>query len=245
VPFEPEPPSRQEVSSRAPSPGPRRATCHSGGTGPVAPSRAISVATVSRSSRRAPSAMSMASGISAKIAESRLNQMPLVPQSSVRSNQASQHSSVAVTIRHTISNCLPRHAVHATAANASSSATSKPTQAPRQPPELYRLGSVTASTPIQAARKMQQPIARVRASFRRLLAFGSLRKRGASRAARVRARRARCSGLIIRSSASLSIRFLLHPRSRCRYPAEPTSLSPSHLINGNAPTEYRSSPLGL
>src|SRR5438552_3354698 len=51
VPPEPEPLSGWAASSRAPSLGPSRATCHNGGTGPVAPSRAISVATVSRSSR--------------------------------------------------------------------------------------------------------------------------------------------------------------------------------------------------
>ena len=59
---------------------------------------------------------------------------PGVPQSSVMSNHASQHSSVASTTRHMISIWRRRQAAQAVAANARSSTTSNPTQAPRQPP---------------------------------------------------------------------------------------------------------------
>ncbi len=75
-----------------------------------------------------------ASGISISSAESRLTRKPLVRRFSVTSNHASQSSSVARTVRHMISTCLPRQAAQAVAAKAASSATSNPTHAPRQPP---------------------------------------------------------------------------------------------------------------
>ena len=89
---------------------------------------------VSRSRRRAPISATTASGSSIKAADSTLTMKPLVPQSSVMSNQASQHNSVASTIRHTMRICRRRQAAHAVAANISSSPMSNPTQAARQPP---------------------------------------------------------------------------------------------------------------
>ncbi len=105
------------------------------------------------------------------------------------SNQASAHSSVAVTTRHTISSCLPFQAVHAIAANPSSSATSNPIQAARHPEARYVAGSVTARMPIQTHRNRQHPTATARAMFRRTLAFGSWNSGGRSRAASMRATR--------------------------------------------------------
>ncbi len=89
---------------------------------------------VSRSSRRAPISASAASGSSTSAADSTLTVNPRVPQSSVMSNHASQHSRVASTMRQPIRICRRRHAAHAVAANTSSSPTSNPTQAARQPP---------------------------------------------------------------------------------------------------------------
>src|ERR1022692_1520024 len=112
---------------------------------------------VIRSSRLANKTASSASGSSTSSADSRLVGKPAVCASSMTSNHASQTSSVASTARLTISSWRRRHAAQPVAANASSSATSKPTQAPRQPPARYCGGSVSASRPIQIASTTQHP----------------------------------------------------------------------------------------
>jgi hypothetical protein len=89
---------------------------------------------VSLSSRLAPMIAIAASGSSMSRADSRLTMKPLVRTSSVTSNQASAVSSVARTMRHMISSCLPRQAAQAVTANVQNSATSNPTHAPRQLP---------------------------------------------------------------------------------------------------------------
>ena len=65
-------------------------------------------------------------------AEARLPQMAPVPESRITSNQASQHSSVAVISRKAIAIWRPRQSAHPVAANPRNSRMSNPTQAPRQ-----------------------------------------------------------------------------------------------------------------
>ena len=89
---------------------------------------------LSRISRRAPITASAASGSSTQSAISRLTRNPLVRTSRVTSNQASQHSSVARITRQMITSWRCRQAAQAVTANVTSSAMSKPTQAPRQSP---------------------------------------------------------------------------------------------------------------
>ncbi len=65
-------------------------------------------------------------------AEAMLTQMSGVPESSITSNQASQHSSVAVTSRQAMTIWRPRQNAQPVAANASRTEEVEPTQAPLQ-----------------------------------------------------------------------------------------------------------------
>src|ERR1700727_1833228 len=123
------------------------------------------------------------------------------------SNQASQSSSVASTIRQIISTCRPRQAAHQVAARAASSAMPKPTQAPRQSPARYVRGRVTARNPVQMARMTQQAMMRIRMTWRRrALPCGMVRAppapRTPSTSAMACTSRTRSSGLMARSSSS-------------------------------------------
>ena len=82
--------------------------------------------------RRAALNMRNASGNSTMSADATLSQTSDVPASSTTSNQASQHSSVPVTIRQTMTIWRPRQNAHPVAANANSRMRSNPTQAPFQ-----------------------------------------------------------------------------------------------------------------
>ena len=113
---------------------PYSGTFHSGGTGPGRPRNRPRARMFIRSRRRAPISASAAIGSSTHSAVSRLSQNPLVRTSSVTSNQASQHSSVASTMRQPITSWRCLQAAQAVTANMMSRPTSKPTQAPRQPP---------------------------------------------------------------------------------------------------------------
>ena len=113
---------------------PYNGTFHSGGIGPGRPRNRPSARMFIRSRRRAPISASAAMGSSTHSAVSRLSQNPLVRTSSVTSNQASQQSSVASTIRHPMTSWRCFQAAQAVTANVASRPMSKPTQAPRQPP---------------------------------------------------------------------------------------------------------------
>jgi hypothetical protein len=82
--------------------------------------------------RRAAANMRNAIGSSTTTADAMLSHSPLVPRSSITSNQASQHSSVPVTTRQAITIWRRRQNAQPVAAKPRSSTMSKPTQASRQ-----------------------------------------------------------------------------------------------------------------
>jgi len=83
-------------------------------------------------SRRAAANIRNAIGSSTTSADAMLCHCPLVPRSSITSNQASQHSSDPVTSRQAMTIWRPRQNAQPVAAKPESSTTSKPTQASRQ-----------------------------------------------------------------------------------------------------------------
>jgi hypothetical protein len=119
--------------SRSLSPSPGSGSRHSDGSGTASSPRALTATSAdSLISRRAALSSKNASGSSMSTAEQMLIHMPLVPRSSMTSNQASQHSSVPVISRQAITIWRPRQKAHAVAANAENSTMSNPTQASRQ-----------------------------------------------------------------------------------------------------------------
>ena len=82
--------------------------------------------------RRAALNIRKASGNSTMTADATLSHTSDVPASRRTSNQASQTSSVPVTIRQTMTTWRPRQNAHPVAANANSRMMSNPTQAPFQ-----------------------------------------------------------------------------------------------------------------
>jgi hypothetical protein len=122
--------------------------------------------------RRAALSIRNASGNSTTTAEATLSHMSSVRRSRITSNQASQHSSVAVTNRPAIAIWRPRQKAQPVSANVASRTMSKPTQARRQCVATYSRRSVMTSTTIQATRMTQAtaknsaPRRRRRSSFR-------------------------------------------------------------------------------
>ena len=129
-------PSPPAGSARAACrPGPRRTAGYATtGTGAVDALELHDDADTHPEQPRATGGINTASGSSANTAATRLIRIWRVPRSNSRSNQASQHSRVAVTVRQMIRTCRSRQAAHAVVANAASKAKSKPTQQPASDP---------------------------------------------------------------------------------------------------------------
>ena len=102
---------------------------HSGGTGPTIPLSCIMALMVTLTSRLALMNSSRASGSSTTRAVTRLIMKPREPWASARSNQASQTSSVPVTIMRKMRIWRWCQAAQAVVANPASSARSRPTHA--------------------------------------------------------------------------------------------------------------------
>lgn len=128
-----------------------------------------------RSSRRAALNSRNASGSSMKAAEAMLSHMSSVRRSRITSNQASQHSSVAVISRQPITICRPRQNAQPVTANAASSTKSNPTQASRQWVAVYSRRSVMISTMIQAISTTQATAEISAPTFRRRSIRSTLR----------------------------------------------------------------------
>jgi len=126
-----------------------------------------------RMSRRAALNMRKAIGSSMMTAEATLSHSPLVPRSSMTSNHASQHSSVAVTRRQTITIWRPRQNAQPVAAKAKSSTMSKPTQASRQCVAVKCRCRVSTSTMIQPTSTVQQMMENSAPRRRRLSRWSS------------------------------------------------------------------------
>ncbi len=141
--------------------------------------------TVIRVSRRAALNSKNASGNSASTAAMMLILASGVPESSMTSNQASQTSSVPVTIMEKMRICRWNQDAHAVSAKPISSAMSRPIQAPRQWVDVKCFGRVSARYTIQAASARQQPIVMMMPSCRRRTTRGS--SSGCGRSIRARA----------------------------------------------------------
>jgi hypothetical protein len=151
---------------------------HSDGSGSLTPPAPTAARADIRISRRAALNIMNASGSSTKTAEAMLGHMSSVRRSRITSNQASQHSIVAVISRPAITICLPHRKAQPVTANAPSSTKSNPTHASLQWVATYSRRRVMMSTTIQAASTTQEiaknrtPIRRRRSSFRSSIGCG-------------------------------------------------------------------------